>query len=136
MRRKSLGFTLIELMIALAIVGILSAVAFPAYKYQIRKGTRAAAEAAIMDIANREQQYLLANRKYAAQTSTDTSLETDTGYSLPTDVSKHYTYQVTTNAAGTYPNTFLITFTPKSTSLMNGDGNLTLDHTGAKSSNW
>ena len=133
MRRKSLGFTLIELMIALAIVGILSAVAFPAYKYQIRKGNRAAAEAAIMDIANRQQQYLLNNRAYAAENSTTHTFTTATGYSLPTDVSKNYTYEI---AIGSSPPTFTITFTPRSGTVMYGDGNLTLDSSGSKSSNW
>ena len=135
MRSKSLGFTLIELMIALAIVGILGAVAFPAYKYQIRKGHRSAAEAAMMDIANREQQYLLNNRSFATQntSNTDTVFESATGYSLPTDVSKNYSYAITT---GSTPPTFTITFTPKGTSVMSGDGNLTLDSNGNKSSNW
>ncbi|MBC5768242.1 type IV pilin protein [Ramlibacter albus] len=130
MRRKSWGFTLIELMMVVAIIGILAGVAFPAYKYQIRKGGRAAAEAQIMDIANRQQQYLLANRSYATKDQLTTN-----GYVMPTDVSKNYTWDVTLNSSGAPP-TYTITFTPTSTGVMSGDGNLTLNSVGTKSSNW
>ena len=131
MIRKRRGFTLIELMIALAVIGILAAVAFPSYKYQVKKSRRAAAQAQMMDIANREQQYLLANRSYAAQndSSSATTFESSTGYSLPSEVSTDYTYKVEIASS---PATFTITFTPKSTSPLNGDGYLTLDSNGTK----
>jgi type IV pilus assembly protein PilE len=130
MRRKSWGFTLIELMMVVAIIGILAGVAFPAYKYQIRKGARAAAEAQILDIANRQQQYLLSNRSYASKTQLES-----TGYAVPTDVSKNYSWDITLNSAGAPP-TYTITFTPTTTGVMSGDGNLTLNSVGQKSTNW
>jgi type IV pilus assembly protein PilE len=56
MKRQS-GFTLLELMIVLVIVGILASIAIPSYRDSIRKGNRRAAQAVLMDIANRERQY-------------------------------------------------------------------------------
>lgn len=86
----SFGFTLIELMITVAIVAILSAIALPAYNQYVIRGNRAAAQAAMMDIANRQQQYFLTNRSYTATVG-------DLNYSLPTEVSGKYTLTLYTN---------------------------------------
>jgi len=57
LRRHLGGFTLIELMIAVAIVGILLRLAYPAYTASVAKSRRAEAKAALLDLASREERY-------------------------------------------------------------------------------
>ncbi|MDQ0570451.1 type IV pilus assembly protein PilE [Variovorax paradoxus] len=122
--RKRNGFTLIEVMITVAIVAILASIAYPSYGRYIIRAKRSAAQAQMMDIANRQQQFLLANRIYADKTTLTAS-----GYSLPAEVAANYGYTITLSDP-TAPPAFLLTFSP--TGNQQADGDLTLDHTGAK----
>jgi len=65
-KRAEGGFTLIEVMMVVVILGILVGIAFPSYQESVKKGHRSAAQAQMLDIANREQQFLLANRVYTS----------------------------------------------------------------------
>jgi type IV pilus assembly protein PilE len=123
LKRTQRGFTLIELMITVAVVAILAAVAYPAYTDQIRKGVRRAAQAQMMDLANREQQFLLSNRTYV-----DYPAITASGYALPPEVSASYTPSIAL-ATGTFP-AYTITFTARANQLKDGD--LSLNHQGVK----
>ena len=53
------GFTLIEVMITVAIIGILSAVALPSYQSYIQKSRRSEARVVLMDAASKQEQYIL-----------------------------------------------------------------------------
>jgi type IV pilus assembly protein PilE len=129
--RGTKGFTVVELLIVLAVIGILTAVAFPSYQNHVRKGARAAAQAAMMSIADREAQYLLDARNYAVGTSALTTLNV----SLPTDVSSKYTITVTAaDGSGTAstPPSYTVVATPIAGGAQVTDGTLKLTHTGAK----
>lgn len=119
--RRTSGFTLIELMVTVVVVAILASIAVPTYMQQVIKGRRSSAKATMMDIANREQQYLLASRTYA-----DTPTLIATGYAIPSDVGTYYTWAVTVNNT-TVP-AFVITFT--AVGAQAADGPLTLDQAG------
>lgn len=121
------GFSLIELMIAVAVVAILAAIAYPSYQDQLRRSHRASAQAFMMEIANREQQYLLDARNYAVGSTAIASLN----LTIPPDVSPYYTISITPSAPSTPPS-YTITATPASGSSQVADGALTLDHEGRK----
>ena len=122
-RRRQHGFTLIELMITLAIVAILAAVGYPSYTSHVKKSNRRAAQAQMLDIANRQQQFLLANKAYATKAQL-----TSSGYNVPTDLSSRYDYDITVGT-GTVP-AFTITFT--ASGVQASDGDLTFNSEGVK----
>ena len=117
------GFSLIELMIVVVIVGILAAVAIPSYQSYTIKGNRSAAQTFMMDVQNMQKQYLLDARSYTADFAV-------LGMSAPADVSRFYDITLAVSAA---PPAFTITATPKAGTNQVDDGNLTLTSDGAKS---
>jgi len=121
------GFSLIELMVAVAIIAILAAVAYPSYMEYLKKGHRAAAQTFMMEVANKQSQYLLDARNYAV--SGDDTAITTLGLTVPRDVSDYYDLKVDP-AVATSPPSYTIVATPKGTQA--SDGTLTLDQQGAK----
>ena len=117
------GFTLIELMIVVAIVGVLAFIAIPAYSDFVKKGTRAAGKAYLMKIAQRQQLYFNDARVFAPDEDT-LNLE------APTRVSDFYNVSITILDPDTPPPGFTVIATPIGRQA--GDGVLVIDNTGTK----
>lgn len=59
-----MGFTLIELMIVVAIVGILAAIAYPSYQDSVRKSRRAEGRTALMEVLQQQERYMTQRNTY------------------------------------------------------------------------
>ena len=122
----SRGFTLIELMMAVAVVAILTMIAIPTYSNQMIKGRRSAAEAVLLDIAQRQQQYLLDARAYAPDVTT-------LGTNTPANVRAYYTVSIDPPAVPpAVPPAFTARAVPLAGTAQAGDVTLTIDNNGVK----
>ena len=65
-KTKNHGFTLIELMIVVAIIGILASIAYPSYHDSVLKGRRAEARTAIAELMQQQERYMTQNNTYLA----------------------------------------------------------------------
>ena len=96
--KKSAGFTLIELMITVAIVGILAAIALPAYNQYIARGKRAEARVALLQAEGWLERFYTENNSYI--TAADTNTTFNTRYSsVPSTGAANYSITLVVNTA-------------------------------------
>ena len=130
-RQAAAGFSLMELMIVIAIVGILGAIAFPAYNNYVMRGKRAEGRNALLDLAAREERFYSDNNQY-----TSTLGSGGLNYTEPANCSmsgvqtETCKYSLAISGVTGSNQTFTITATPVQPDPECGD--LTLDKTGTK----
>ncbi|MEZ0306933.1 MAG: type IV pilin protein [Ramlibacter sp.] len=129
-KTKVAGFTLIELMITVAIVAILGAVAYPSYLKSVVRGKRAAAQSFMATVANKQEAAILNARTYFSIPSGAASEWTAVSVALPTEVQANYTVTVVASGSPSYT----VTAVPTGKQAVNDTrcGTLTLTHTGVK----
>lgn len=117
------GFTLVELMIVVAIVAILASIAYPSYTQYVIRGKRSEGRAALMDAAAKLERFYSDRSRYATADNTFPAL---TNFSTTTETGQ-YNLSITTN--GTYQS-YLLTATP--TFEDTECGNLTFTQAGTR----
>lgn len=118
---QPLGFTLIELMIVVAIIGVLTAIAYPSYLNHLQKSRRVDAQTAMLELAQFMERYYTTNGRYTGATLPFTASPKD-------DPTKYYNLSLSAQAE----NSYTLSGAPINTQTSESCGTLTLNHTGAR----
>ncbi|HXR00153.1 MAG TPA: type IV pilin protein [Pseudomonas sp.] len=126
---KQRGFTLIELMITVAIVAILAAIAYPSYTKYVQRGYRSEGIAMLNDAVARTERFYAQNNTYAGATLSTIGLTAATVTTLNSANSK---YQLTFVSSASTATTYTLQIAPQGTQTADTCGTMTIDQAGTK----
>ena len=129
--RRRKGFTIIELMLVVAVAGVLALVAYPSFMDSVRKGRRADAQAFLSEVAARQQHFLLDRRAYASSLS-GSAADNGLAMTVPASVTAFYTVTLETDNEARPP-AFVVSGAPRGSQSDDVCGTLRMDQRGAKS---
>lgn len=124
---KQDGFSLIELLIALSIVGIVATIAFPSYQSMMASGARSTVQADLMSFASAMERHSTANYSYkgAAESGGDTgSPEIFVGYSPASEPESNKKYTLTIDSVSDDGSQYELKATPVTNSMVDGTGEI------------
>jgi len=131
--RSARGFTLIELMITVAVIAILAAIAYPSYESYMARSRRSDAQQFVQAMDSRQKQILLEQRAYA--TAPNALNLSQSGWGCTATQCENTYYTITFDPAvdnADTPPSYSICAVPKAGTSQAGDGSLILAYTGAK----
>jgi type IV pilus assembly protein PilE len=128
-RMRSRGFTLIELMITVAVIAILAAIAVPSYTQYIIRSSRQAAQSELTELSAVQEKIYLNSNAYSANIGTAYTGQSGGGLGVPNSASRDRKYTLSVTVSG---GAYTITATPVTTSTQKNDGNLTINSSGQR----
>lgn len=137
LQRYAHGFTLIELMITVAIIGILVSIAYPSYMDSVRKTRRVEAQTQLLAGMQAQERFYTENNTYTTvvlATSGCVGAACGLNYSSATSAEGHYTLSAAAGPTGSIATSVTLTATLGTSSLDTQCGNLTLTSQGVKGS--
>lgn len=132
MNRSNLkGFTLIEMMIVVAIVGILAAVALPSYRNHIIRAARVEAQSELLELASLQEKIFLNSNNYSFSVTAAYNGTAAGGLGRTTGKTKDGRYDLALDITAP-AQTFILTATPATGSTQVGDGNISVSESGRR----
>lgn len=117
--KKNKGFTLLELLIAIAVIGIISSIAYPSYIDNISRANRSEAQRELLRLASLQEQYFIDHREYTADM-------TKLGIAVDPYITDSGLYSIDTTVVGI---TYTLVATAKGSQITNDSSCLTLSVT-------
>ncbi len=130
--RRMRGFTLIELMITVAIVAILASIAYPSFREQVIRTNRTDGKDTLLRVASLEERWFTENNSYTSDTSKLGGTSSPEGYYAISVAIGDVGGSACNTGAHTKNNCFVLTATPNASQSDDACANLTLDSFGRK----